>query len=139
MCEMWWRWPRSPFAVRAASTASSAWRIGAVADRVEVHLEAVRVELRDDLLEQLRLDHRDAARVALALQLVGLQHDGGVVLHHAVLHDLDRARVDAALRVFAAQALDVLDLLEALVALPPDRADDVQREFAGIVELAGRS
>ncbi len=109
---------------------------GAVADRVEVHLEAVGVELRHRLLEELRLDHRDAAHVLLARQPVRLEHDGGVVLHHAVLHDLDGADVEPALRVFAAQALDVLDLFEALAPLPPDRADDVQLEVARVVDAA---
>ena len=43
----------------------------AVADRVEVHLEAVRVELRHGLLQRLGLDHRDAAHVLLAGDLYG--------------------------------------------------------------------
>ena len=123
-------------AVRRARRLDRVQRLAhrAVADRVEVHLESVGVELRDRLLEQFRLDHRDAAHVLLALQLVGLEHDGRVILHHAVLHDLDGAGVDAALRVLAAQVLDGVDLLEPLVALPPDRADDAQRELAGLVE-----
>ncbi len=133
---MWWRRPRSPFA--AARRLDRVQRLAhrAVADRVEMHLESVGVELRNRLLEQLRLDHRDAAHVFLAFQLVRLEHDGGVILHHAVLHDLDGARVDASRGELAAQLLDRLDLLEPLVALPPDGADHAQREFAGFVEAA---
>ncbi len=34
-----------------------------VADRVEVHLEALGIEPRHDFLQELRLDHRDAAHI----------------------------------------------------------------------------
>ena len=37
----------------------------AVADRVEMHLESVGIERGDALLEQFRLDHRDAAHLLL--------------------------------------------------------------------------
>ncbi len=108
----------------------------AVADRVKVHLETFGIELRDRPLQKLGLDHRDAAHLLPSRQLVGLEHDRGVILHHAVLHDLDGAGVDAAIRERSPQVLDRVDLLETLVALPPDGADDAHREFAGLVEAA---
>src|SRR5262245_38371577 len=126
----------SEIAIRLARGFNGVQRLAnrRVADRMEVHLEALSVELRHGRLELLRLDHRYAAR--LARDQVGLEQGRRVILHDTVLHDLDGPGIDVALRVFGPQALHPFDLLEALPALPPDRADDVQRQLPGIVELS---
>ena len=73
-------------------------------------------------------------RTSPVLLQIRLQHHGGVILHDAVLHDLDGPGIDLSRGVLLAQALDVLDLLEPLVALPPDRSHHVQAELAAAIE-----
>ena len=108
---------------------------GAVADRVQVHLEALGVEPgHRRRAASSRSTKRDAAvvRVPAAAVAVGLEQGAGVVLQHPVQHDLHRRGVEAAAaaRPRLAPRAAALDLLDALRPLPPQRADDARGEPA---------
>src|ERR1035438_8894751 len=66
---------------------------------------------------------------------VGRRHGGGERLAHAVEHQLDRGRPELAAAELAgagllAPGLQVVDLIETAVAIPPQGADDVTAEHA---------
>ena len=105
---------------------------GPLGERVEVHLEPETVELGDVALQRLGLDERDAPVVGgLAMRIeVGLEHGRGVVLADPVLHDLHARRGEAADFPTRPQLDELLDLLGAAVAVPPQRADDPGRQVA---------
>ena len=82
----------------------------AVADRVQVHLEAVRVEQDEHALELLGLVHRHPAVVRA---LVRLEQRAGEVLEHAVLKDLHPTDPEASERSALPHLEEVVDLLLA--------------------------
>src|SRR5690606_16321278 len=86
--------------------------------------------------QRLRLDHRDAARIALAG--VRLQHRGREVLHDAVLHDLHRRGPDASPGVFLAQRPETVYLPGVALAVPPLRPHYPEAQLAALVERAIR-
>ena len=97
----WARWCRpsvGPFASRAACQRVERVAHGAVAEGVEVHLEARGVEARDVLLQAHRVDEVEAVVLGLAAAavLVRLEHRGGEVLGDAVEHDLHAGRAEPA-------------------------------------------
>ena len=108
---------------------------GAVAERVLVDLEPERVEPDDRLAERALFDELDPAAVLLAeATFVGGEHRAGRALGTAVEHDLDRAGVDLALRPPVALLDELVDLLHAAVAVPPQRGDDTRGELSGVVQ-----
>src|SRR6185436_489306 len=104
----------------------------------EVDLEAERIEPRDVALEPLGIDEVDApvgGRAAVRVQ-VRLEHRGGEVLADAVGHDLDGPGLEAA-DPRARPGLDeALDLLLALVSLPPLAGDHARGQPARLGEAA---
>ncbi len=97
---------------------------GPVAERVEVHLEAERVQLGDVPGQQRRVDEAEPAvrrRTAARVQ-VGRGHRGGEVLRHAVLHDLHGRAGQPPDRELLAVRDELGDLLRAAVPVPPERA-----------------
>ena len=131
---MWCRWSDVP--VRRARGLHRVQRHPhrPVADRVHVHLEAVGVELGEGGLEQLGVDVREPAVVGVtaAPVAVGLEHRAGVVLQHAVGHDLDRGRVEARRAAGLAQGAQLVDLLEAASPVPPQRRDHPAGELPAV-------
>jgi hypothetical protein len=117
-----------PAAVPAVRAARGPHRVQAlahrpVAQRVEVHLEAEAVQLGDVPGQTRRVDEAEAAVAGLgtAAVQVGAEQARGEVLHHAVLHHLDRAGREA-LRGGGVPALDQLGhLLGTAVTVPPLR------------------
>ena len=113
----------------------------AVAERVEVHLESLAVERGDVAGELLGIDEvqaRLAGGAAVAVQ-VRLQHRRRVILGDAVQHHLHArgtepsARRRLPRRPGLALVQQLRQLLQAAVAVPPQRADDggVQRPRLG--------
>ncbi len=103
---------------------------GPVADGVHVHLEAGLLTGDDRLGQRLAGDEGVApvgGRVAAAVE-VGVDHRRGEVLRHAVLHDLHRRRPEPRPGQLLAPGDQVGHLLDAAVAVPPQRTDDVRRE-----------
>ena len=98
---------------------------GTVGQRVEVHLEALRVERGDGLLQQLGLDEGDARGSRWGVPSAsryGSSDGGREVLADAVLHDLDAGGGEPS-HAAPRRALDeLLDLLELPDAIPPERA-----------------
>jgi hypothetical protein len=107
----------------------------AVAERVEVHLEAVGVELGDEPGEFVGVDEVEAGVVGRAAMRVEVRVEqrGGVVLGHPVQHHLHAGGPEPADGVAVAPVQQLGQLLESLVPLPPQRPDDVhpQRARAG--------
>ena len=107
-----------------------------VADRVEVGLEAERVQLRDPAREPVRVDLEQAAVVCRAAVAVAvrLEHRAGEVLEDAVHHQLDaRRRVPPDGRR-APTLHELLDLLGAAADAPttghPRRGRSARRATA---------
>ena len=119
------RWSAGDEAEILVGAAGNAPPFGAGArfDRAEARgdLDARADQYSLAALSYLLLTGRPAAGVE-----VRIEHGGREVLAYAVLHDLDRARIDVAPAVLLTQALDVPDLLQASAALPPDRGDHPQ-------------
>ena len=76
--------------------------------------------------------------VAAASVAVRLEQGAGVVLQHAVGHDLDARGVVVADDPVLALRQELRDLLEALVAVPPQRADDASRQASVVRPALGR-
>ena len=92
---------------------------------VEVHLEAVPVELTHVAAQPLRVDEREArvARAVAAPVEVGLDQGRGPVLGDPVLHDLDRRGREPPACVRLPLGDQLRDLLAAAPPLPPQGAD----------------
>ena len=110
---MWCRWSFAPLAARGGLDGVQRLPHRAVADRVQVHLEAVRVQ-RGHVLAQGRRVHVGQAPVrglAAAGVQVGLDHPGGEVLRHPVLHDLHGVRAEPACLALLPPGQDLGQLL----------------------------
>ena len=104
-----------------------------VAERVEVHLDARLVEgghVAGELAGVDEVQPGVPSRAAVVIE-VGGEHRGGVVLHDAVEHHLHAGRPESPGRVVLAVVEQPLELLQALVPLPPLRPDDVRYQCAG--------
>src|SRR5690606_23494841 len=115
---------------------------GTVADGVEVHLEAERVECRDVLAKLGRVNEGDTGvgGVMPTAVEVGLGHGGGEVLGDTVLHDLHTGRGEAAGLPVRATLHQFGDLLSAPSTVPPEGADHPSGELAGCAsrQVGGR-
>ena len=113
---------------------------GTVAERVEVHLEAGGVELGHVLAQGVRVDEAEAAvgRRAAAGVEVGIEHPGGEVLGDAVLHDLHRRRPETAVVAARAPLDELVDLLGAPLAVPPQGCDHSGSERTRLAALTAR-
>ena len=98
---------------------------GAIAEGVEVDLEAECVQPADVVLEQLRVDEADPAirRGAAAGRAIRLEHRRRVVLGDPVLHDLHGVRAQPADLPGPPAFDDLVDLLGPLVTIPPVAGD----------------
>ena len=104
----------------------------AVAEAVDVHLEAGLVEGADDAAQRDRVDEGEAGvgrRVPAPVE-VGLDEGRGPVLRDAVLHDLDRGRGEPPVGVRRPLLDQLGDLLQPALALPPQRPDHRGHEVA---------
>ena len=97
---------------------------GPVAERVEVHLEAGRVERGHDLAESRRIDERQAAVVGVVAVpvAVGREHRGGLVLGDAVDHDLRRAELVAGALAPSAATASRRAIMASTCSRPPSRS-----------------
>jgi len=103
---------------------------GAVAQRVEVHLEAEPVQGGDMGAQGDGVDEAQSGRLFPAVVRVGGEETGCPVLHDPVLHDLDGARRETA-RAAALTAIEQLvDLLGAATTVPPQCASHPCGEHA---------
>ena len=112
----------------------------AVADRVHVHLEAARVE-GDHRLDQLvAIQVADPGLLGLVAGrvAVGAEHRAGVVLEHAVAHDLHGRRMEPADGAAIPPRDELTHLLDAAVPVPPERPDHPGGELAALGERAVR-
>ena len=100
---------------------------GPVADRVHVHLEAVRVEEDDRLLELLCREHRDPVVVGVDVRL---EQGAGEVLQNAVGKDLRAADAQASEGAGGAQLQELVDLLPAAIPVPEEVALDPHGQLA---------
>jgi hypothetical protein len=99
---------------------------GAVADRVHVDLEAVRVEGREGLGKLVVVDVADSALIRLVTRgvAVGTEQGPGVVLEDPIGHDLHGHGMEGGRRSAVTASHELVDLLEAPVPIPPEGADD---------------
>ena len=134
--------PGVPRAVRVAGGLAGVERVahGPVPDRVHVHLEPVGVQRRHGLDELVVLDVREASLLGLVAGrvAVGSEHRAGVVLEHAVAHDLRRGRVEGARGATVSRRDQLLHLLDPAVPVPPERPHDAGGELAALAERAVR-
>ena len=98
-----------------------------VADRVHVHLEAVRVEQDDRALQFVGLEHGGAVVVGVHVRL---EERAGEVLEDAVGEDLRSADPQPPERAIRPHGQEVVELLDAACPLPQDVALDPNRELA---------
>ena len=106
----------------------------AIPERVLVHLEAERVELRDRFAEHVVADEQDPAVVLVPEPpLVRIQHRGRARFGAAVEHDLDGRRVDVAATPPRPLVHEPVDLLHPSMPVPPERRHDPGRELAPVV------
>ena len=132
MCAMWWRRSFMPFARRAASIASSASRTARSARAWKWTWNPSASRRVTASLQLLGVDERlpaVAGRVPVGVE-VRLEDPGGEVLDHAVLHDLHAASARSGRRALARAAMQVVDLLEPAVPVPPQRADHPRGQLA---------
>ena len=66
--------------------------------------------------EEIGIDHRYSA--SAAFDEVGIQHDGGVILHHAINIDFDARRTEVALRIFLPLILKCHELFFGSEVIP---------------------
>jgi hypothetical protein len=117
---MWCRWSFAPLD-------------RAVADGVQVHLEARGVQQRHVLAQSSRIHVGQApvGGLAAARVQVGLDHPGGEALRDPVLHDLDGVRAEPAGLPPLAPGQDVGQLLPAPAAVPPEGPLDPGGQLPG--------
>ena len=119
-------------AVRGTSCLDGVQRLAhrAVAERVEVHLEARGVEPGHVLAQRERVDEAEPGVVgpAAAAVEVGLEHGRGEVLGDAVLHDLDAGRGEPADLPCARRSTSSATCSAPALTVPPQRADHPRPE-----------
>jgi hypothetical protein len=103
---------------------------GAVADGVDVDLEAGAVGHRDEVVE-LPLRVGRAAR-AFGLVAVRLDHRGRVRLNHAVEHELDGADFEERPRVLARERGDALDVCLCRALVDVEGEARAQRQLTAV-------
>ena len=104
-----------------------------IPERMEVHLEPLGGQCRDDIGHDVGFDHRYAARAAF--DEVGLEHRGRVILHDTVDEDLDARGADIAPRISLAQFEHARNLLLGARVVPEQRGDDAHSELGLFVEV----
>ncbi len=101
-----------------------------VADGVEVQLEPLRPEPLGRRRQHLGLDEQPPGMTGGDPGTVQVRrgHRGGERLAHAVQHELDRGRPERPVPGGLAPRQHVVDLRQAAVTIPPQRADHVAAE-----------
>ena len=104
----------------------------AVAQRMEMRLEAERVQLGHGVLQQFRVDERDARfSVGWPVRVeVRRQRRRREVLDDAVLHDLHAGRREPPHASPRPGVDQPFDLLEPAMTVPPERPDHTSGELA---------
>ena len=132
MCEMCGRVSLGPLARRAAATASSASRVARSPIAWKCGWKPSASRRGRARPQHGRVDHADAAvvgRPTVGVQ-VRVDHRTGEVLQDAVHHQLHAGRPVAPDGSRGTTVDELVDLLHAATALPPQRADDLGGQFA---------
>ena len=93
-----------------------------------MHLESLGIEPRDILPQGNRVDEAQAGVQGGAATVVEIRlgHGRRVVLHHTVLHDLDRGATEATDCRLRTPVDKLGNLLRAPLAIPPEGTDDAR-------------